>query len=254
MLKEAIGSGSTVEEARQNAFEMLGVAEDAAVEYEVLDYQQEKIFGLFGGKPARVRAYIEESKPEKCAAYIRAIIEKMGIDNANIEIQEFDGGAQFNITGDNIGSVIGRRGETLDAIQYLTSLAMNHKDDKYFRVVINIGNYREKRETALKGLAGKIAKNVLRSGRKTTLEPMSPFERRIIHTTIQEIDGVTSWSVGEEPNRAVVIGRDKNSKDDFKGKKGGYDKKQNKPEAPKSTREPKVLDDQDIPLYGRIDI
>lgn len=264
MIKEAIGTGSSIEEAKEQALQLLGASEDAAVEYEILDYQQKKTFGLFGGKPARVRAYIEGSRADECAEYIKNLIEKMGITSVEVTVKETEDGAEFNIDGDDIGSIIGRRGETLDAIQYLTSLAVNRKEGDYFRVLINVGNYREKREVTLKALAKKIANNALRTGRSTTLEPMSPYERRIIHTAVQEIEGATSWSVGEEPNRVVIIGSEK--KGGFnqrrRGGKGGNrggrygkdfaDRKENAPV--QQSREPKVLDDSDIPLYGRIDV
>lgn len=269
MIKEAIGTGSTVEEAKERAVELLGASVDAAVEFEILDYQQKKTFGLFGGKPARVRAYIEESRADECAEYIKNLIENMGITSVKVSVTETEDGARFDVDGDDIGSIIGRRGETLDAIQYLTSLAINRKDGDYFRVLINVGNYREKREVTLRALAKKIANNAVRTGRNTTLEPMSPYERRIIHTAVQEVEGATSWSVGEEPNRVVIIGSEKKgggsnqqrrrggaSKGGRAGNRYGRDSRdRKKDDAPvQQSREPKVLDDSDIPLYGRIDV
>ena len=105
----------------------------------------------------------------------------------------------------NSGAIIGKRGETLDALQYLTFMIANRGDKEYYRIILNSANYREKRRKVLEELAHKIAKKVLRSGHSTTLEPMNPYERRIIHSAIAEIEGVSSKSVGEEPYRKVVI-------------------------------------------------
>lgn len=111
----------------------------------------------------------------------------------------------MTLTGDGLGVLIGRRGETLDALQYLSGLVANRMEGEYFRITIDSGNYREKRERTLELLAKKLSSQVLKNGRSMTLEPMNPYERRIIHATVQNIDGVSSSSIGEEPNRRVVI-------------------------------------------------
>lgn len=306
MIREAIATASTIDEAIEKAKNELGIGENDECEHEVLEMPVKKTLGLFGGKPAKVRVFIEtpDPKPEKPAkpakpaktapakpvkaaqpaaksekpvpteepisktgklaepdevsAFVKELIEKMGITNVTVTKYEIEGGARYDIDGDDAGSIIGRRGETLDAIQYLACLSVNRKDGEYTRIVLNVGNYREKREITLNNLAAKIARNALRSGRNTTLEPMSPYERRIIHTAIQDIDGVSSWSVGEEPNRCVVIGSDKKRSDRRRPQRGGRndrrDRNYNKPQDPVSTREPKTLDETDIPLYGRIDV
>ena len=112
----------------------------------------------------------------------------------------------LTLEGEDLGFIIGHRGDTLDALQYLTGLVANRVENSYYRVTLDIGNYRQKREQALSGLARKIGNQAARTGRKTSLEPMNPYERRIIHTAVQEIKGATSWSVGSEPNRHVIIG------------------------------------------------
>jgi spoIIIJ-associated protein len=117
--------------------------------------------------------------------------------------------AMIDIAAANNGAVIGKRGETLDALQYLTFMIANRGDKEYYRVILNSANYRERRRKTLEELAAKIARNVLRSGRQTALEPMNPYERRIIHSAIAEIEGVSSKSVGEEPYRKVVISSNK---------------------------------------------
>ena len=211
MLKEAIGTGSSVEEALESACAQLGLERDQ-VEFEILEMPAKKKFGLFGGSPAKVRAYVEESPADVSLKYLEGIFENMGASGANVQMEETEEGAVFTVTGDDLGFLIGRRGETLDAIQYLTGLVANRSRGSYYRITINSGNYREKREKTLIGLARKLANNTLRTGRNSSLEPMNPYERRIIHTAVQAVDGATSWSVGEEPNRHVIIGIDKNYK------------------------------------------
>jgi len=141
----------------------------------------------------------------KSAAYLKIILEQLGCKDVKMTIAENDSGASINLEGENLGIVIGRRGETLDALQYLSSLAANSKEIGYFRIVLNIGNYREKREKALQGLARKTAFQVIRTGHSRSLEPMNPYERRIIHTVVQDIVGVTSNSIGDGSSRRVVI-------------------------------------------------
>jgi len=119
-----------------------------------------------------------------------------------------ENGISFELSGENAGSLIGRRGDTLDALQYLTSMIANRGDREYVRLTIDTCGYREKRRIALQELAQRISKNVLRSGRSVALEPMNPYERRIIHSAVTAIEGVSSHSVGEEPNRKVVITSD----------------------------------------------
>ncbi len=154
--------------------------------------------------PAKEMFVGEASK--KAETYIRSILEGMGVGEINISVSEDDEGVVAQLDcGNDYGYIIGRRGETLDAIQYLTRLVINKGSEGYKRVSINAGNYREKREETLRDLAKKNASRVKKYGRNVTLDPMNPYERRIIHTTVQEIEGVDSHSVGSESDRRVVI-------------------------------------------------
>jgi len=144
------------------------------------------------------------AKLEKAKAYLSGVLEQMGVE-AELVVTAGAESAMIDIVAANNGTVIGKRGETLDALQYLTFMIANRGDKDYYRVILNSANYRERRRKTLEELAAKIAKNVLKSGRQTTLEPMNPYERRIIHSAIAEIEGVVSKSVGEEPYRKVVI-------------------------------------------------
>ena len=128
-------------------------------------------------------------------------------------------GVEISLTGNGAGGLIGKRGETLDALQYLTSMVANRSDREYLRITIDTCGYREKRRKALQELAQRISKTVLQTGTAMSLEPMNPYERRIIHSTVTEIEGVSSHSAGEEPNRKVIITSDANPlTDDSKAK------------------------------------
>ncbi len=213
---EAIREGETIEEAKAAAAAALGLSIDG-VQFEILQMPQKKLLGLFGGSPAQVRAYHEITPAIRAADYLKEILQKLGKDDVEIKIDEHEKGCVLQLSGDDLGFIIGRRGETLDALQYLTNLVANRVNNTYYRVTLDIGNYRKKREQSLAGLARKIANQVSKTGRKSSLEPMNPYERRIIHTVVQNIKGVTSWSVGSEPNRHVVIGPDGDS---FPAKRG----------------------------------
>ena len=184
-----------------------------------------------------------DSRAGKAIAYLKNILANLGCENIEIKVAEKENGAALYLSGDGLGVVIGHRGETLDALQYLTSLSANSASG-YYKVTINIGNYRERREQALVGLAHRISNQVIRNGRSRTLEPMNPYERRIIHTAVQDIDGVTSNSIGEGSGRRVVISPVGGNRPT---RKGGQSKKT---ATPVEAREPKK--DSEIPLYGKI--
>ncbi len=293
MIKEAIGSAETVEEALENAkaelFAQLG--EDIEFDIDVISQPKKKVLGLFGGSLAQVRVYTEipdpvvkekparkekakkentqkaketkkkaepsktESAPaelnvvdadtlekgspaDRAVSYVKTILDALGCTEVSIKVALKDNGALLILSGEGLGACIGHRGETLDAIQYLASLAANSAKG-YYKISIDIGNYRERREKTLISLAQRISNQVLRTGRSRSLEPMNPYERRIIHTAIQEIDGVSSHSVGEGERRHIVITSDKpvakTAKNDTKTE----------------NREPKK-DSEALPLYGKI--
>jgi len=151
--------------------------------------------------------------------YIISVLKAMDV-NANAKIYQNDSGAVIDLESDNNGAVIGRRGETLDALQYLSSMISNKGDKEYFRITIDCFGYREKRKATLRQLAVKVAKNVLKTGRSQPLEPMNPYERRVIHSAVSEIEGVSSRSVGEEPYRKIIISSTNPRKKNFDKSKG----------------------------------
>lgn len=306
MIKEAIGTGATIEQAIEEAKKALNAPEDADVSTEIIEMPQKKFLGLFGGSLAKARAYYEyeEKKPEpkkpfkapkeksqpkkadfkkaepvkeekadepktytgavseigKAAeSYVKGILGGMGVDDVDIMINEDDESISIDLDcGNGYGYVIGRRGETLDAIQYLTRLAINKGKENYKRVSINAGNYREKREDTLKELAKKQASRVKKYGRSVCLDPMNPYERRIIHTTIQEIDGVSSHSVGSEADRKVVITlSDGYRASNSRGRSGGKSDYRRKPSSNYTPAEDKPAraprSDFGGSLYGKIE-
>lgn len=145
--------------------------------------------------------------PESAADYLRGILAGMGLDNVRVVVrEEGDNTASLDLEGDNLGFLIGRRGETMAALQYLVSLAANNKGQDYYRISVNVGSYRQYRDSMLQQLAQRTTSRALRIGRNLALEPMNPYERRVIHTAVQSIDGASSWSMGEGNHRHVVVG------------------------------------------------
>ena len=201
----------------------------------------------------------------KGVKYLQTILNELGCEGVTITVAEIDGGSQITLKGEGLGVVIGHRGETLDALQYLVSLAANAGVSGYYRVVLNTGDFREKREQTLVALAKRMAEQAIRSGKCRTLEPMNPYERRIIHTTVQSIEGVTSTSFGEGNGRRVVIapeGKEARPRNDYRGRnshgRGGRNDRRSgqRREAYKPQVDPDrapVKDAGALPLYGRID-
>lgn len=315
MIKEAIGTGLTIDEARENAVLNLGASADADVQFEVVTFPKKKKLGLFGGCKAEVKAYIElpdekpkkkndkkankpaekkqevkkaeakkeepkkvekkaeankeygpmidaselaaDSRPAKAIEFLKPILKNLGCENVSFKVAEKDNVALIELDGEGLGTIIGHRGETLDALQFLAGLASNNGGG-YYKVSLNIGNYREKREDTLIALANRIAQQVIKTGKCRTLEPMNPYERRIIHTAVQAIEGVTSASFGEGINRRVVIGKEGTELKPLRSDRGhgrrddrrrGGRRPSNKVEVAPN-RAPKK--DTDIPLYGKI--
>ena len=221
MSKEIIKEAASIEEAKALIAAELGVAEDA-IAFEIVQEPEKKVLGIFGGTLAIVKGSVIGGTAAAAAeAYLRAVLSGLGVEDFTISVTENDNGCVISLDGENLGFIIGRRGETLDALQYLTGLVANRADNAYYRVTLDIGNYREKREQALVALARRLGGQTARTGRRNSLEPMNPYERRIIHTTVQGMEGVISWSVGSEPNRHVIIGpSDDNPNKDKGGDRG----------------------------------
>ena len=223
MIKEVVKEAKTIEEAIELACTELEKTRDE-VNVEILERPKKGFLGI-GSVAAKVRVFYEvsEKKSEKAVEFLKSILDAMGMEDYTVVAEENEQGINIQLEGEKLGSgIIGHRGETLDAIQYLVSLYANRIDNKYTRITIDTGNYREKREKTLQNLARKIAINVVKTGRSSTLEPMNPYERRIIHAAVSQIEGATSTSVGEEPNRKVIISSVNGKKPYNKDKKGSY--------------------------------
>lgn len=245
-MPEIIKSAETVDGAIALALEEIGKTREQ-VQIEVVK-EPKKAFLGFGGTQAEVKVVYEEDtaessgtkaaeditgyhvKTQNAVNYLNTIFTKMDLAEIQLNISESEEGVVIDLTGPNVGTLIGRRGETLDALQYLTSLSANKVSDDYYKITLDSNNYRSKREKTLEGLAKKIAKTAVRTGRSTALEPMNPYERRIIHTAVSEINGAQSKSVGEEPYRKVVISSTNPSKRPYQKRdhRGGNDRRDNR--------------------------
>ncbi|EHI96963.1 single-stranded nucleic acid binding R3H domain-containing protein [Clostridium sp. DL-VIII] len=196
--------GKTVEEALNKALIELNT-EKNMVDVEILEYGSKGLFNVIGVKPAKIRVtskydYIKEAKD-----FIANILKCMEIE-ADINVREENDTIVINLSGERMGLIIGYRGETLDSIQYLVSLIVNKVHElPHKRVILDTENYRSKREETLKGLAIKTANKVKKTRKLFKLEPMNPYERRVIHSALQEDAFINTYSEGDEPFRRVVV-------------------------------------------------
>ena len=227
-------TGKNIEEARKNAAAQLGADVDEIM-YEVLENATSGFFGIIT-KPCKIAAWIEgdeeeiieapkpvetkkEEKPKKkeraiaqdktegeklAKEFLSTTLSQMGIE-AELEFTQTIDALEIVVSGENMGRVIGKRGEPLDALQYLTSLVVNKDKEEYIRINLDSENYRAKRTAALEKLADKVADKVIRNKRNLTLEPMNAFERRVIHSRLQGNEKLTTYSIGEEPSRRIVV-------------------------------------------------
>ncbi|MGI6537449.1 MAG: RNA-binding cell elongation regulator Jag/EloR [Caldicoprobacterales bacterium] len=202
-MKSVIVTGKTVEEATLAAAIQLAVPRNQLV-IEVLEEPVKGILGVFGRQDAKIKASVMRSMGDIARDFLTTLFQKMNLE-ASVDVTETDDTISVQVEGPNMGILIGHRGETLDAVQYLTSLVVNKDSDNYKKVIIDTENYRSKREETLRKLAKRLAHKVAKTKRKIVLEPMNPFERRVIHSTLQKDPKVTTYSEGEEPYRKVII-------------------------------------------------
>ena len=196
--------GKTVEDAINNALTELKVTIDK-VEVETLEQGSKGFLNIIGVKPAKVRVTIKRNTLDAAKTFLTEVLESMDM-KAEVKIKEENNEIRIDLVGANMGLLIGYRGETLDSLQYLVSLVVNkNHNEEYRRVILDTENYRAKREETLKRLASKIAYKVRVSGRVLKLEPMNPYERRIIHSTLQNDLFIYTFSEGDEPYRRVVV-------------------------------------------------
>lgn len=203
MVREVEKTGKTVDEAVRLALSELGVAREN-VEIEIMDEPSKGIFGIIGTRPAKVKVIYRERPGRRALDILNSIFDCMDL-KVEMEAKERDQELLVNLEGKDLGILIGRRGETLDALQYLINLAVNKNQEKKKKVIIDIEGYRYRREETLKKLAVKLADKAKQRGRNVILEPMNSQERRIIHTALQGRDDIYTYSEGEEPYRKIII-------------------------------------------------
>lgn len=202
-MKEVTATASTVDEAIQLALSQLGVSRDR-VEINVLDYGKKGFFGIFGNKPAVVKAAVLPHPVEEAETFLKDVIEKMGIQ-ATIEKIENEKDIQFVISGEKIALLIGKHGQTLNSLQLLTQLVANRYAKGYIHITIDAENYRTRRKEVLTQLAKKLAEKAVRTGKEVKLEPLPAYERKVIHAALANNGKVKTFSVGTEPHRHIVI-------------------------------------------------
>ena len=199
-------TGKSVDDALTNATVALGVTSDQ-IKYEVIEEGSTGFLGL-GSKDAVIKVVIssDEDPKEVAKEFLNNVFEAMQLEvNISIDFDEEDKTISIDLAGPEMGVLIGKRGQTLDSLQYLTNLAVNRTSENYTRVKIDTEDYRRRRKETLENLAKNMASKVKRTKKAVTLEAMNPYERRIIHSALQNDNNVTTHSEGEEPYRYVVI-------------------------------------------------
>ena len=208
MKKEIIVSAKSVEEAVAKAVLELGAPSEDKIEYTVLEDAKKGFLGI-GASDAKISATYTAGGEEKAFEFVKKLLEDMNID-AEVAMTDGEAGEKrITVSGESAAILIGHHGETLDSLQYLASLAANKKvdgkKDDYVRITVDVEGYRAKREETLRALARRMASKVQKYKKSVMLEPMNPYERRIIHSEIQNIAGVSTNSIGSENNRKIVI-------------------------------------------------
>ncbi len=212
MRKETVVTGKTVEDALAVAANELGAPVDA-LEYTVLEEARKGLFGL-GASPAKVQVSYAPTGLDLAVAFVKTTLENMNIE-AQVVVSDTELGKKIDVRGEEAGVLIGHHGETLDSFQYLANLAANRTENKKTpvpKISVDVESYRAKREETLRALARRMAHRVIKYKRSVMLEPMNPYERRIIHAELQSFAGVNTNSIGSENNRKVVIYLDESKK------------------------------------------
>jgi len=202
-VKQVTATGQTVEEAVESALAQLHTTKDRA-EVDIIDEGKKGIFGIFGSRPAVVKVTIKIDPIDEARKFIHEVGKSM---DAPVEIEVKREGKQvyFMLSGEKIALLIGKRGQTLNSLQYLTQLVINRHSEQFFTVILDAEDYRNRRSETLVQLANRLAQKAVKSGKDVALEPMPSYERKIIHTALSENNRVKTLSDGTEPHRFVVI-------------------------------------------------
>ena len=203
-MRSVEAKGKTVADATQKALEELGIDAEYA-QVDVISEPSSGLFGLIGSKLARVQVTEKERPDQYLREFLTGVMSKMNLTGDVVIVMD-DDVLKLNVSGAKMGMLIGKRGQTLNALQYLLNVAYHKRfSEQRRRIVLDVEDYREKREETLRVLAANLAQKACRSAKQVILEPMSPQERRIIHTALQENTAVSTFSQGDEPYRKVVI-------------------------------------------------
>ena len=205
MTRTTEGTGKTIDEAINAALRELGIAREQAESIEIIDKPKSGLLGLFTGGIARARVTYSHSRSDTATEFLAGLFDRMGVDAGSEAAEGEDGQINVTLTGSDVGILIGSRGETLDAIQYITNFIVNREAEERVRVVLDSEGYRQKREESLARLARKTAGNVVKARRSISLEPMNAYERHVIHAALQEWRDVSTASTGVDPNRRIVV-------------------------------------------------
>lgn len=202
-MKKITVSGKTVDEAVETALAQLNTTKDR-VEITIIEEPQKRFLGLIGSKPAQVEVLLKPDPVGESLAFLKDTVNKMGIE-VDIIKSEIKDGVLFDLKGEKMGVLIGKRGQTLDSLQYLVNLVANKNSDQYIRITLDAENYRARRKESLEQLANRIGQKALKTRKEVILEPMNAMERKIIHMTLQDIKGIKTFSEGVDPNRRIVV-------------------------------------------------
>jgi spoIIIJ-associated protein len=203
MTKTLIVTGKTVEDAVKLGLAQWNVPE-SRVKTQVLEQAAKGLFGLFGSKEAKVQLELIPDAVEEAIRFLQDVFSTMDVKAEIVQAEDKDG-VLLNLTGSELGILIGRRGQTLDSLQYLVNIVANRYSDKHLRIILDAEHFRERRKKTLEELAARLAGRVIRTKKDVVLEPMSPGDRKIIHSQLQDHPAVRTYSKGDEPNRRVVI-------------------------------------------------
>ncbi|WLR50861.1 RNA-binding cell elongation regulator Jag/EloR [Bacillus tianshenii] len=209
-MKQVTATGQTVDEAVASALEQLETTKEF-VEIHVIEEGKKGFLGIFGARQAIVRVTLVHNPIDEASKFLKDVTTKMGV-SATVEVNATGNNVLYNLTGEKIGLLIGKRGQTLNSLQYLTQLVANRSSDKYISVTVDAENYRERRRETLESLAKRLAEKAVRTQQKVELEPMPSFERKVIHTALYHNNKVVTESAGKEPKRHIVIKPKRNNK------------------------------------------
>lgn len=202
-MKQVTATGHTVEEAVESALAQLKTTKDRA-DVDIIDEGKKGIFGIFGTRPAVVKVTVIIDPIEEARKFLTQVSEQMGAP-AEIEVKREGKHVHFLLTGEKIALLIGKRGQTLNSLQYLTQLVLNRFSNQYLTVILDAEDYRKRRSETLIQLAHRLALKVVKSGKDVALEPMPSYERKVIHAALSENKRIKTFSDGSEPHRFIVI-------------------------------------------------